>query len=282
MHFLPSTDNKEQYGKQRLWGSAGWGLGAFIVGSALTTTEETHNCNSPLHVDYTPCFYAFWALLGAALIFGLFFDFDEKSTEKANLREGCKICYDCPFIFLTLTLLYCGFALGIVQTFLFWHVHDLGGTQFLLSCISGVQSSSEILMYSISEPLIQRFGYEKIFYSGLISYIIRFWLYVFITNSWLILPLELLYGVASAGVWAAAVCYIGLVPGASSTIQGFIGGIYWGLGLGAGGVIGGFIVSYIGLRLTFVGFGILSIVDLFLYILVNNCRQCQGSICGTT
>ena len=259
-------------------------MGAFIVGSALTTTKESNNCNSTLHVDYTPCFYAFVGLLCVALILGLFFDFDEKSAEEGNLREGFKIFYNCQSICFTLTVLYCGFALGTVQTFLFWHVHNLGGTQFLLSCISGVRCASEILMYFISGPLIARFGYKKIMYCSLVSYIIRFWIYAFLSNSWLliVLPLEVLDGVASAGVWTAAVGYIGLIPGASSTMQGIIGGIYWGLGLGAGGAIGGGIVSYIGLRLTFAVFGILSIVDLSLYILVNNCQQCQENICGPT
>ena len=133
-------------------------------------------------------------------------------------------------------------------------------------------------MYLMSGSLITRFGYVKLLYAGLVCYIIRFWLYAFVTNSWMVLPFELLYGISTAGVWSAAVCYVGLIPGASSTVQGIIGGVHWGLGLGCGGVVGGFVVTYIGLKLTFVGLAFLSIVDLTLYIVVTN-YQCYEVNC---
>ena len=267
---LSFIESIEEYGKQRLWGPIGYGLGAFIVGSSLTTLDEFQHCNSPLHVDYVPCFYAFAVLMGVAVLMGIFFDFGETSTERGNVLEGLKVLCDCQHVYFILTLLYCGFALGITQTFLFWHLQDLGGTQFLFSCISAVQCASEVVMYLMSGSLITRFGYVKLLYAGLVCYIIRFWLYAFVTNSWLVLPFESLYGISTAGVWSAAVCYVGLIPGASSTVQGIIGGVHWGLGLGCGGVVGGFVVTYIGLKLTFVGLAFLSMVNLTLYILVTN------------
>ena len=99
---------------------------------------------------------------------GIFFDFGETSTERGNVLEGLKVLCDCQHVYFILTLLYCGFALGITQTFLFWHLQDLGGTQFLFSCISAVQCASEVVMYLMSGSLITRFGYVKLLYAGLV------------------------------------------------------------------------------------------------------------------
>lgn len=50
---------------------------------------------------------------------------------------------------------------------------------------------------------------------------------------------------------------------------GILHGVHWGLGHGCGELIGGFMISGIGARKTFAIFGILSLVDLLFFVLVN-------------
>ena len=55
-----------------------------------------------------------------------------------------------------------------------------------------------------------------------------------------------------------------------SLLHGLINGIHGGLGFSIGGLVGGFMVHNYGHVLTFLIFGELSLLTLFLFILVNN------------
>lgn len=46
--------------------------------------------------------------------------------------------------------------------------------------------------------------------------------------------------------------------------------MYWGLGNGGGGVFGGLLIIYVGVIIFFFIFGVISIVDLSLFIFLNN------------
>lgn len=62
-------------------------------------------------------------------------------------------------------------------------------------------------------------------------------------------------------------------PGSGATIQGIIHGVYWGLGMAVGGVIGGMMVHVIGARLTFRLEAAFSFAILVLFFAVNNFHE---------
>lgn len=209
--------------------------------------------------------------MGIAVLIGGLLDFEDSHKEEQNIFQGLgTVLCNCEYLYFILTILFCGFAAGIIQTFLFWHLQDIGGTQFLFSCIAVLQCASDIIMYFCSGTLITYLGHQRVLYAGLVCYTIRFLGYTFITNSWVVLPFELLHGVTNAAVWSAGVVYVGLGSGAPSTLQGILGGVYSGLGFGGGGVVGGLIVSAVGCNYTFLILAAISFVDLLLFLLVNN------------
>lgn len=64
-----------------------------------------------------------------------------------------------------------------------------------------------------------------------------------------------------------------MFPGSGATIQGIIHGVYWGLGMAVGGVIGGMMVHEIGARLTFRLEAAFSFAILVLFFAVNNVHE---------
>lgn len=266
-----SGDSPEDYGKQRLWGAFGWGLGAFIVGASLSTIQEFKNCTNPLSVDYMPCFYAFAFLMGFSLLIGALFEFPDRDTEAdVSVWTGIKSLFNLRYVFFIFTVLHCGFSLGFIQVFLFWHLEDLGGTQLLFSIITAIHCASEVVVYRFSGQLISLFGHHMLIYAGLVCYAVRFFVYAFAQSSWSVLPFELLHGVSTAAVWSAAVTYVGLISGAPTTMQGILGSVHWGLGSGGGGIVGGLLISYVGTARSFFIFGVVSALNLLLFVLVNN------------
>ena len=97
----------ELYGRQRMFGSLGWGLAIFIVATILgnkeiTITPSLHECVSldqsksltfhacgtsgPLEKNYTICFAAFSVCMTFALICATRFEFSYDKTEQVPLK----------------------------------------------------------------------------------------------------------------------------------------------------------------------------------------------------
>lgn len=72
------ADNPDNYGKQRMFGSLGWGLAMFFVGVALdqSTSFLNHPCGPHnMERNYTICFATFSVLMGCALLAATQFKF---------------------------------------------------------------------------------------------------------------------------------------------------------------------------------------------------------------
>ncbi|XP_032233642.1 major facilitator superfamily domain-containing protein 6 [Nematostella vectensis] len=263
-----------KYGMQRLTGSIGWGIGAFVVGASLKTTHKCSNDISYEIVDYIPCFYTFAVLMFLGLVVATRYKFDEsaQTSHGGSLRVGLRALKNPKYIMFLFTALYLGFLMAFIKTFLFWHLKDLGGTQLLFSIISAVNCFAEVSMYFLSAKLIKKIGHAKVLYLGLICYSIRLFYYSAIPIPWLVLVVELLPGITTAAVWAACLSYVSLNsgPGAATTMQCILHGVHWGLGYGAGEVIGGVMVHHYGAPFTFVFFGCFCIIVLAMYMLINN------------
>ncbi len=275
--------NTHKYGMQRLTGSIGWGLGASVVGALLKTTHKCDKDRRVEVVDFIPCFYTFAGLMTTALVIATRFKFnDDKKTEKkkVGLRVGLQALRSPKYLMFLFTALYLGFLMAFIKTFLFWHLKDIGAPQLLFSVISAVNCFAEVSMYFLSSQLIKCIGHARVLYLGLICYSVRLLYYAFIKNPWYVLPVEILPGITTAAVWAACLSYVSQnsKPGAKTTMQCILHGVHWGLGYGAGEIIGGLLVHRFGAPVTFVIFGILCIMILLLYILIDTfTKEPEGS-----
>lgn len=272
MQILGKDTHK--YGMQRLTGSIGWGIGASVVGVSLKTTHKCDQNRKVEVVDFIPCFYAFAGLMIIALLVATQFTFNQgekAAQERVGLRVGLQALRSTKYLMFLFTALYLGFLMAFIKTFLFWHLKDLGGPQLLFSIISAVNCCAEVSMYFMSSRLIECIGHAKVLYLGLICYAIRLLYYAFISNPWLVLPVEILPGITTAAVWAACLSYVSLnsIPGAKTTMQCILHGVHWGLGYGAGEIIGGLLVHRFGAPITFIIFGLLCVVILVVYVLID-------------
>lgn len=272
--FFFIGDEKDFYGKQRQWGAMGWGISSFVVGSLVSSVQEKSECNVPNHINYQPCFYAFAVLMIFAFIPALFIRFEHRNVQTTNLTGKLRSLINFDSIVFLLTIQQFGNAWGLVQTFLLWHLQDLGGTQLLFSIIAAVQCLSEVLSYHITGYAITKLGYYRMLYIGLLFSSLRFIIYAVITNPWLVLPVEVFHGVSTTLIWALAVSFIGLNTGIATTMQGILSGVHWGLGLGGGAILGGLLVNAIGSKYTFLGYGIFSFINFIGFLLARNLNWC--------
>jgi len=241
------------------------------VGAIVSGIQDA-NCTNGRHVDYILSFYVYAVMMGMAFLCASFFKFspvENPSAYTESLWEAIKMFSDCQHACFVATLLCNGAAMGFIHTFLFWHLHDLGGTQFLFSVIAATQCASEVLMYLLASYLILHIGCDKVLYIGLLANLVRLTLYSIIRTPIYSIPLEFLHGVSSASIWTSSICYIGLIPGTPVTLQALLHGIYWGLGHGGGGIIGGVLVTYIGAHGTFTVYAVICGVNFLIVLLLK-------------
>lgn len=196
---------------------------------------------------------------------------------------------------------FMGFGIGLIFTFLFWHLQDYGGSPTLFGVASVINHISEIFAYFFSFRLITQIGHVKVLCLGLVGNILRFLYISYLKNPWWVLPFEFmqgktsvnrhyynslilktinLTGITHAAVWAACCSYIAhnTPQQLRSSAQGVLQGLHHGLGRGCGAVIGGMFVNYFGTTATFRGYAIICMFVLAAFVFINFYRKEQGFI----
>ena len=271
------AEDSHEYGKQAFWGSVGYGMTAFIVGTSISGRKTLNPCSKEMDINYIPCFDVFGVFMVAALIVASRFKF--KPVDHSQCKEtaigGLKVLKKFDYAFFLFIVFFCGTAFGFIQTFLFWHLRELGAQQILFGLIILSNSTAEVVVYLLSERLLRNIGHFRVMYLGLLCYALRFFYYSYCSRPWLFLPIEFIQGITTAAVWSSFVSHVGAEPGVATTLQGLVNGFYTGLGYASGGLLGGVMVHEFGTSTAFLVFGELSLIVLFVFIIVNNVRQTE-------
>lgn len=236
--LLRRNNDIHKYGKQKKWASIGWGLAAFTFGAVVS---DKYLCpfvpGQKRQIDYSLCFYGSIALKLLALISGLRLNFDmngdggdkdcsdESSNKKASgVKATIRAVGRPSYLAFFVVVLYSGMTFGMIMGFLFWHLEDLSAPQMIFSIIPVVRCIADVVVYTVSPHLITKIGVLNLIYLVLVCYVTRLACYVFVTNTWCFLLLEVLSGLTSAGGWAGFVTFIAYnsVEGAPATLQGKI------------------------------------------------------------
>lgn len=265
-----------EYGKQAMWGSVGYGITAFVVGASISGQKYYNPCSKEMNTNFIPCFFVYGFYMLCAILVATRFQYQPAKTEgksKPSVLAGLKLLKKLDYAFFMFVVFFCGTATGFIQTFLFWHLRELGGEQILFSLITITNSTSEVFMYLFADKILSHIGHFKVIYLGLLCYALRFFYYSYVSRPWLFLPIELIQGITTAAIWTSFVSYVGSKPGLASTLQGLVSGFYMGLGYATGGFVGGLMVHVFGSSTSFFVFGEVSLIVLFMFILVNNVRE---------
>lgn len=246
--------NVHLYGRQRLWGSVGWGIASFLVGALVTLSHHCPNpFTKPSEINYTPCFYTFGALMLLSLLTSTGFQFayssdDSRTVRNVGIMESLKQSISMKYIMFLFTVFYFGILNAFMKTFLFWHLKDLGGTQLLFSIIAAVNCFAEVSVYLISDKIITRMGHNRVIYLAAAGFTLRCVWYSLLSNPWLVLPVEFMPGITNALAWVAMLSYVNEISTSdnATTHQGILYGFYRGIGYGCGEVLGGVMINFLG------------------------------------
>ncbi|KAJ0184107.1 hypothetical protein K1T71_000530 [Dendrolimus kikuchii] len=262
------------YGKQRLWGSVGWGIFSLLTGVLIDLFSEGS------YKDYTIAFILMFVFMTGDVIVSCFLKIESTKMSMSILADIGTLLSSLPtFIFLIWTIAV-GLCTGLLWSFLFWLLEDISNltcdgadyAKTLQGLVSAIQTfCGEIPFLFVSGYILKKVGHINMMSLVLFAFGVRFILYSFLTNPWYILPIEMLQGITFGMFYPTMTSYASIVspPGTETTVQGLVGAIFEGVGTSLGSFIGGRLYDIYGGWITFRSFGIGSLICCGLHILLQ-------------
>lgn len=221
-------EDRGKWGRTRLFGTIGFILFGVFSGLLMDVYEGDDGMK-----NYAPAFIMFpvMSLLAALTVAFYHVSNSVKCSQifhnVLGLVKEVKIV-----IFMGIVLLF-GIDTGVIETFLFLHLQDIGASQLLLGLCMMMNCILEIMILFAAGSIIQRIGHIACFYIVFAAYFLRLLLYSFLSNPWVALAIEPLHSVTFGLFYATASSYGSIItpPGLHGTIQGAIGGLYFGIGM---------------------------------------------------
>lgn len=236
MNTISSHQMTTNYGKQRWVGSVGYGLIGLLVSLAA------------YHVfKWTTCVYSSGICLIIMLAIlvipaglkvasqGVWEKEELKLTKEKNMRKPIlnMFLYVANFLFLV-SVTVCGFSNTIVNCYLFMLMHDvIKGPKVVILLANLTARLSEVVFFLLADEITKRLsGALNIITLAVFSYFIQFALLIFVSNPWLIIPLQLLSGISYALFWYGAMEYTQSIAALDVfvTVYSIISSLYFNVG----------------------------------------------------
>eukprot|EP00980_Cylindrotheca_fusiformis_P023184 scaffold10201_cov119-Cylindrotheca_fusiformis.AAC.1 len=272
--------DRSRYGRLRLWGQLGFGIGSSSVGFLLNRSKHR-----PFHPaadqNLVEKLANFWnSLTGYKLLFLTYAimsvptwmcirSFHKLHDEKEKMKRQAMIkprkgAPEAPqvgivdgfavllrsgdAILFFLLVLVVGVSSGTIENFAYVRIREVGGTGKEMGLSRLVSSMAGAPMFWFSGTLTQRLGADRVIVLSLASFALRFFLYALMRNPYQGLPAEALRGITFAAFWSTCTIYASSIAPQrmGATMLMFLNAMYGGLGQSVGAIIGGKLQSKYG------------------------------------
>ncbi|KAF3420336.1 hypothetical protein E2986_00920 [Frieseomelitta varia] len=259
-------EQKADYGLQRIYGSIGG-----MISSPLSGLLIDYASVGKGYTDFRPAFYLYAGLKLISGLLMLAINLEFKSPATNVVRDVFTVLRNIEAAALFIACFILGTAWGYIESFLFWLIQDLGGSRSLMGITITVGGIAGIPLLVLSGPIISKIGHANVLFIGFVFYAIRLCGYSLIYNPWHTLIFEALESVTLSLSFTAAVTYAAKLSTTTtdSSIQGLLGGVYYGVGKGSGSLIGGYLMKAFGTRPTYRIFSVITLITGIMYYIFN-------------
>eukprot|EP00929_Paragymnodinium_shiwhaense_P065857 TRINITY_DN32997_c0_g1_i1.p1 TRINITY_DN32997_c0_g1~~TRINITY_DN32997_c0_g1_i1.p1 ORF type:complete len:443 (+),score=89.53 TRINITY_DN32997_c0_g1_i1:38-1366(+) len=250
----------QDFGKVRLWGGVGFGMGSLLTGVLAEY--------APGGIGLTVVFAEnlLFSGLMAAILLGLNAcatptgeDVTEKETGSqvvasssagSSMEQLSRFLSTGHTVSFFLVVLALGLGEGVINSYTYMRLEQLPhGTSTVMGLTAVFMILSEIPFFYYAEPITRRFGVMPICAFALFCMAARqAWTSMLWDARW-VLPGELLHGVTFSIANAAVVLHAHAIapPSLETTVQSLVGSVFTGLGQGDAAWIGGVVSNVYGI-----------------------------------
>ena len=220
-------EDRRFWGKSRLFGTVGYivlGVTSGLIMDVYVGDDGTKN--------YTVAFVLFPVLNFIAAVMVCLFQLSDDVKCGQIFDNMLGLFKDIQVLTLLVIVLVFGIDNGVIETFLFWHLQDAGASQLLLGLCMMMNCILEIFILFFASVILKKIGHINCFYIVFTAYFLRLLSYSFLTNPWFALLIEPLHSITFGLFYATATSHGSIItpPGMHGTVQGLIGGMFFGIG----------------------------------------------------
>lgn len=267
-----------KYGKQRVWGTIGYGITALLSGLAVDKFSE-----GQYYKDYLPAIIIMIIFTLLDLFSSKQLKLPDLSTPSSITGEVWKLVKQLHIAIFIIFAIMAGVMDSFLIYYLFWYMEELAeNTGFTrhIKLLEGLTVAAqsfggEVLFFLISGKILSKIGYGHSLTICFFCYALRLILISLVSNPWWVLPIEFfMQGPTYALCYTTIVAYASAVApeGASATVQGIVAGMDDGFGFSIGSLIGGILYKTVGGAISFKIFSLIafacSVIHCILYFTV--------------
>ncbi len=259
-------ERRSLYGRQRLWGAVGWGVVAPVAGWLIDRT------------GMSAAFGGYVILLFGCLLAVAGLPVGRVSIGGSYWRGVRRLLGNWQWVVFLASIFIGGLVMSIEMSFLFLYMDRLGASKTLMGLSLAVSTVSELPVWFFANRLITRLGTRKVLVLSLLACAAQGFGYSLMTNPLVVLPIQLLHGLAFSASWAAGVAYSGEIApeGMGATAQGVFSGVSFGLRSALGAFLGGMLFDTLGPAAAFRWGGIAALVGIGFFLMVSRRREPSG------
>ncbi|KAG7394360.1 hypothetical protein PHYBOEH_005266 [Phytophthora boehmeriae] len=225
------------YGKQRLYGAAGYGAGGYFASVVASSLGIAWCFNMVLFLSSISLFLLVTYVPN--------FQHEAEHHEKGELVKSLKaILNQHDVLLLFMVVILAGVMGGLIDNFLFLYLFNMSGNNpHIVGVVIAIETVSELPFFFHANKIFERFGTAKCIAISLIAYGIRMITYAYVQHPWLVLPIETLHGLTYGLLLAAFTNYVyqAAPKGAEGTMIGVLAAVQRGMGGGLSTLVGGWI-----------------------------------------
>ncbi len=231
-------DERDRYGRVRLWGTIGWGLAAPLAGEVLERNG----------LPWMFGIYSGLMVLSLLTVGRLRFSLSASSTPLG--RGLLMVLTDRRWILFMAAVFVTAVALAGQTNFLSILLEGMGATKTFMGIALTLSTVSELPVMFFSPWLLRRFKPQGLLFLAMAASGLRALLYFLAGGRDVVLGIQVLHGLTFPALWVAGVTYAAenAPPGLSATAQAFFGSVLMGLGASAGSLISGLLMDWLGIR----------------------------------
>ncbi|ETN11894.1 hypothetical protein PPTG_09561 [Phytophthora nicotianae INRA-310] len=266
-----------EYGKQRLFGAVGFGIGAYVTGLAVAVGGIYWSFG----MSFILCMSSLLVLrlippvrYGDKGYTALEAGEDKENTESeapASFMENIRVVTKEFDVLVLLGVVFLmGLMYGVLSSFLTLNLYNLsGGDAKIVGVAIMCETASELPAFFFSHKIIKKIGTVNVLLVSIAGYALRISYYAVMTDPWNAIPFEFLHGITFGLAWAAVTQYIysSTPKGCEGTVMGVLNAIQNGIARATGTLVGGYfyenygprvmwLVTDLGVPLSLVGVGV--------------------------
>ncbi len=254
LEYLEREARQNAFGSLRLWGSLGFALSSFLIGTFLLD-------DALWGIPYV------YSLISAAQgLLSLTIPHGEVHG-KVHLREGLALLRrerSLPSFLLAILLISA--TVGIGNNYLSVYLDEIGAAGWIVGVTIGVSALLEAPFMAQVPAFLARWGVRLTLVAGVSLLPVRWLLYTVIDDPLLVLPTQLLHSLALTALIIVGVLYVDrlLPPRWRASGQSLYAAVFMGLGPGLGLFMGGWLYEREGITALWVASTVLALLGTLL------------------